>query len=91
MDQLVLDENLNLIAELDEVQLTTLRRILRTSNNSTITPLFSETDILPIRHRRAQLVLRYLMCVLQTEPAIPRKALAQRDTTPWPGKTRRAD
>ena len=54
VDQLVLDENLNQEAELDEVQLTTLHRILRASNNS---PLFSETGILPIRYRRAQLAL----------------------------------
>ena len=57
MDQLVLDENLNQEAELDEVQLTTLHRILRASNNSVIAPLFSETGILPIRYRRAQLAL----------------------------------
>ena len=57
MDQLLLDENLNQEAELDEVQLTTLRRILRAGNNSMIDPLFSETGILPIRYRRAQLAL----------------------------------
>ena len=56
MDQLVLDENLNQEAKFDE-QLTTLRRILRASNNSLKAPLFSETGILPIRYRRAQLAL----------------------------------
>ena len=61
----------------DEVQLTTLRRILRAGNNSMIDPLFSETGILPIRYRRAQLALWYLMNVLQTEPPIPRKALIE--------------
>ena len=50
VDQLVLDENLDQEAELDGVQLTTLRRILRASNNSMIAPLFSETGILPIRY-----------------------------------------
>ena len=74
VDQLVLDENLNQEAKFDE-QLTTLRRILRASNNSLKAPLFSETGILPIRYRRAQLALWYLMNVLQTEPPIPRKAL----------------
>ena len=55
--EVVLDENPNLVTELEEVQLTTLRRILQTSNCSMIAPLFSETGILPIRYRREQLAL----------------------------------
>ena len=85
--EVVLDENPNLVTELEEVQLTTLGRILQTSNCSMIAPLFSETGILPIRYRCAQLARRYLLYLLEAEPPIPRKALTESQTIAHDDKT----
>ncbi|KZV93909.1 hypothetical protein EXIGLDRAFT_563151, partial [Exidia glandulosa HHB12029] len=51
------DEPVN---ELETQQVYFLRRLLGLGTRSMLTPLYSETDILPIRYRRADIALRYL-------------------------------
>ncbi|KAJ3860616.1 hypothetical protein EV359DRAFT_15573, partial [Lentinula novae-zelandiae] len=58
--EIIPDTDPGLIQILEDVQLRFLRRMLNLSNNSVITPLFTESGIMPIRTRRASLALRYL-------------------------------
>ncbi|KAJ4465147.1 hypothetical protein C8J55DRAFT_398787, partial [Lentinula edodes] len=45
---------------LEDVQICFLRQMLNLSNNSVITPLFTELGVMPICTRRTSLALRYL-------------------------------
>ncbi|GAW07449.1 hypothetical protein LENED_009438 [Lentinula edodes] len=54
------DTDPGLLRILEDVQLRFMRRMLGLSTNSVITPLYTETGIMPIRARRVSLTLRYL-------------------------------
>ncbi|KAJ3852987.1 hypothetical protein EV368DRAFT_39862, partial [Lentinula lateritia] len=54
------DTDPSLLRILEDVQVCFLHRMLSLSSNSVITPLYTETGIMPIRTRRASLCLRYL-------------------------------
>ncbi|KAJ3926761.1 MAG: hypothetical protein NXY57DRAFT_856422, partial [Lentinula lateritia] len=49
-----------LLRILEDVQLRFLRRMLGLSTNSVVTPLYTETGIMPIHTRCVSLTLRYL-------------------------------
>ena len=74
--EVVLDKNATLVREL-MVQLTCLCRILRTNSLSSITPLYLETGITPIRYRRAELALCFIYYLPEPKPPIPYRALVE--------------
>ncbi|KAJ3865729.1 hypothetical protein EV359DRAFT_38129 [Lentinula novae-zelandiae] len=45
---------------LEDIQIRFLRRMMGLSSNSVISPLYTETGIMPIRTYRVSLTLRYL-------------------------------
>jgi hypothetical protein len=49
-----------LAQQLVDVQHSFLRRLLKVNNRAMIAPLFTETAVIPLQFRRAQLALRYL-------------------------------
>ncbi|KAJ4494573.1 hypothetical protein C8J55DRAFT_415141 [Lentinula edodes] len=59
------DTDPGLLRILEDVQLRFLRRMLGLSTNSVITPLYTETGIMPIRARRVSLTLRYLKYLIE--------------------------
>ncbi|KAJ3855988.1 hypothetical protein EV368DRAFT_8559, partial [Lentinula lateritia] len=67
--EIIPDTDPGLIQILEDVQLRFLRRMLNLSNNSVITPLFTESGIMPIRTRRASLALRYLKYLIALPPS----------------------
>jgi len=66
------------IAPLEEVQLYFLRRLLRVNDHSMRAFLFTETGVMPIRHRRMVLALRALKYYVSSPPnSFPRLAVDQ--------------
>ncbi|EIN06552.1 hypothetical protein PUNSTDRAFT_72291, partial [Punctularia strigosozonata HHB-11173 SS5] len=66
--EIAVDINEHLINDLECVQLKYLRRVLGLSSRSPIAPLFAETGMMPLRHRRLTLALRYLDHVIRAPP-----------------------
>ncbi|KAJ3807934.1 hypothetical protein F5876DRAFT_79242 [Lentinula aff. lateritia] len=58
--EIIPDTDPNLLCLLEDIQIHFLRRMLGLSSNSVITPLYTETGIMPIRTHRVSLTLRYL-------------------------------
>ncbi|KAJ3754458.1 hypothetical protein EV360DRAFT_19671, partial [Lentinula raphanica] len=67
--EIVIDRDSKLVGLLEDVQIRFLRRMLGVSSNSVISPLFTETGILPIRARRLILALRYLKYLASLPPS----------------------
>ncbi|GAW03939.1 hypothetical protein LENED_005694 [Lentinula edodes] len=67
--EVIPDTDPSLIQILEDVQIRFLCRMLNLSNNSVITPLFTESGIMPIRTRRASLALRYLKYLITLPPS----------------------
>ncbi|KAH7879474.1 uncharacterized protein C8R40DRAFT_1035802, partial [Lentinula edodes] len=67
--EIISDTDPSLIQILEDVQIRFLCRMLNLSNNSVITPLFTESGIMPIRTRRASLALRYLKYLITLPPS----------------------
>ncbi|KZV88109.1 hypothetical protein EXIGLDRAFT_839455 [Exidia glandulosa HHB12029] len=59
------DATLSSVASLETAQNTYLRKLLRVGKRASTVALFSETGIVPIRYRRADLLLRFLGYLLQ--------------------------
>jgi hypothetical protein len=62
--EVVLDVDLNLLAELEAVQHLYLRRLLGLNSRSTLAVLFTETGIMPLRFRRVLLAVGYMAYIL---------------------------
>ncbi|KAF8240369.1 hypothetical protein L208DRAFT_1233446 [Tricholoma matsutake] len=58
--EVILDVDLPLLEKLSDVQTSYLRRVLGLHRRSMITPLFTETSLVPLRFRRIILTLGYL-------------------------------
>ncbi|KAG6894658.1 hypothetical protein C0992_005207 [Termitomyces sp. T32_za158] len=56
-------------APLEDVQVAYCRQLLGLGSHSTIAPLFTELGLMPIFHRRAILVLRYLIYISKLSPS----------------------
>ncbi|KAJ3835739.1 hypothetical protein F5878DRAFT_542673, partial [Lentinula raphanica] len=67
--EIVIDRDSKLVGLLEDVQIRFLRRMLGVSSNSVISPLFTETGILPIRARCLILALRYLKYLASLPPS----------------------
>ncbi|KAJ3852417.1 hypothetical protein EV368DRAFT_82574 [Lentinula lateritia] len=67
--EIILNTDPGLIQILEEVQIHFLRHMLNLSNNSVITPLFTEMGIMPICTRRASLTLCYLKYLITLPPS----------------------
>ncbi|KAJ3546978.1 hypothetical protein NM688_g5451 [Phlebia brevispora] len=65
------------LAPLEDVQHMYLRRLLGLNSRSCLAPLFTETGLLPLRYRRAQLTLQYLSYVLSAPHTIAFDALQE--------------
>ncbi|EJC97331.1 uncharacterized protein FOMMEDRAFT_100058, partial [Fomitiporia mediterranea MF3/22] len=63
------DTNKKCLFLLQSVQHTFLRRLLGLNPRSLLTPLFTETGLLPIQFRQTILVLNYLIYLLQLPPS----------------------
>ena len=55
-----IDVDMGLLAMLEDVQTMFLRRLLGLGDRSIRAPLFTETGVMPIRHRRLILAIKYL-------------------------------
>lgn len=65
--EVILDVDLPLLEKLSDVQTSYLRRVLGLHKRSMITPLFTETSLVPLRFWRIMLTLGYL-CYLTSLP-----------------------
>jgi hypothetical protein len=69
--EVCLDINTNLLRRLEGVQLDFLRRFLRLPERSMKAILFTETGLLPIRHRRIIIALHYLLYLVEMDASLP--------------------
>ncbi|CAK5263408.1 unnamed protein product [Mycena citricolor] len=78
--EISLDTDLNLLKELEDIQHEFLRRVLGLGKCSMLTPLFTETGIMPIRYRRLILALSYLKYLVGIDDDTRLVTAARRDS-----------
>lgn len=69
-----LDTNKTSLAQLEEIQVAFLRRLLGLNQRSMLAPLFTETSLVPVRFRRIILALNFLKYLL----SLPTERYARR-------------
>ncbi|KAI9061445.1 hypothetical protein FKP32DRAFT_1576011 [Trametes sanguinea] len=75
--EIVLDARPGALLALESIQKRYLRRALHVSPRSPITPLYTESGVWPLRYRRIELALRFLLYALRDGPPLVQAALEE--------------